>query len=402
MDYIVELPMSNGHDAVYVCVDRLTKMAHFIPTTSNVTAEQTAQLYLQNIFKLHGLPNNIVSDRGTQFTAKFTRRLLELCDIKSNKSTAYHPQSDGQTERVNQVLEQYLRVFCDYQQDDWYQLLPLAEFVYNNAQNASTGVSPFYANYGYHPRSSPRLVVTEEVINPRAEELAAKIRKIHTQLRSQLESAQADYKEKYDRHVKEHPPFAVGDKVWLMRKYIKTNRPSQKLDVKRLGPFKILEIVGESKVAFKLELPPQMRIHPVFHASLLEPYKANTLPGRMQPPPPPILVENELEYVVDEVLDSKIDRGKLRYYIDWEGYPSEDRTWEPVSHLKNAKEAVAQFHVRYPNRPSPADLPHGERSPRSGAKGRARARPRRGGVLSRTLGALVVTNTHVARATDSK
>ena len=402
MDYIVELPLSNGHDAIYVCVDRLTKMAHFCPTTSNVTAEQTAQLYLQNIFKHHGLPNNIISDRGTQFTSKFTRRLLELCDIKSNKSTAYHPQSDGQTERVNQVLEQYLRIFCDYQQDDWYQLLPLAEFVYNNAQNASTGVSPFYANYGYHPRSSPRLVVTEEVINPRAEELAANIRKIHTQLRSQLESAQADYKEKYDRHVKEHPPFAVGDKVWLMRKNIKTNRPSQKLDVKRLGPFKILEIVGESKLAFKLELPPQMRIHPVFHASLLEPYKANTLPGRTQPPPPPILVENELEYVVDEVLDSKIDRGKLRYYIDWEGYPPEDRTWEPVSHLKNAKDAVAQFHARYPNRPSPADLPHRDRSSRSEAKGRARARPRRGGVLSRTLGALVVTKTRVAGATNSK
>ena len=307
MDYIVELPPSNAHDALYVCVDRFTKMAHFCPTKSNVTAEQTAQLYLQHMFKNHGLPGNIVSDRGTQFTSKFTRRLLELCEIKSNKSTAFHPQSDGQTERVNQVLEQYLRIFCDYQQNDWYQLLPLTEFIYNNAQNASTGVSPFYANYGYHPRSSPKLVVTGEVINPSAEELATKLRRIHTQMRSQLESAQATYKEKHDQHVKEHPPFAVGDKVWLMRKNIKTSRPSQKLDVKRLGPFKILEVVGESQMAFKLELPPQMRIHPVFHASLLEPYKANTLPGHIQPAPPPILVESGLEYVVDRVLDSKID-----------------------------------------------------------------------------------------------
>jgi transposase InsO family protein len=379
MDYIVELPPSNGHDAIYVCVDRFTKMAHFCATTSSVTAEETAQLYLQHIFKLHGLPENTVSDRGTQFTSKFTSRLLELCDVKSNKSTAYHPQSDGQTERVNQVLEQYLRIFCDYQQDDWHQLLPLAEFVYNNAQNSSTGVSPFYANYGYHPRSAPRLVVTEEVVNPSAEELAAKLRKVHTQLRSQLESAQATYKEKYDRHVKEHPSFAAGDRVWLLRKNIKTDRPSQKLDVKRFGPFKILEVVGESKMAFKLELPPRMRIHPVFHASLLEPYKANTLPGRTQPVPQPILVDNELEYVVDQVLDSKIDRGVLKYYIDWEGYPPEERTWEPVSHLKNAKDAVAEFHSRHPNRPSPTDLPHRGRSLRSEAKGRARARPRRGG-----------------------
>src|SRR5271167_144449 len=167
-----------------------------------------------------------------------------------------------------------------------------------------------------------------------------------------------------------------------MRKNIKTNQPSQKLDIKRLGPFKILKVVGESKLAFKLELPPQMRIHPVFHAKLLEPYKASTLAGRTTPAPPSILVENELEYVVEEVLDSKIDRGKLKYYIEWEGYPPEDRTWEPVSHLKNAKEAVARFHSRYPNRPSPADLPHSDRSSRSEAKGRARARPRRGGVQS--------------------
>jgi hypothetical protein len=379
MDYIVELPPSNGYDAIYVCVDRFTKMAHFCPTSSNVTAEQTAQLYLQHIFKHHGLPENIISDRGTQFTSKFTRRLLELCDIKSNKSTAYHPQSDGQTERVNQVLEQYLRIFCDYQQDDWSQILPLAEFVYNNAQNASTGVSPFYANYGYHPRSSPRVVVATEVINPEAEDLAAKLRNVHSQLRSQLEVTQATYKEKYDRHVKEHPPFVVGDMVWLMRKNIRTTRPSQKLDVKRLGPFKILEVVGESKMAFKLELPPRIRIHPVFHASLLEPYKPNNLPGRIQPPPAAITIENELEYVVDQVLDSKIEHGKLKYYIDWEGYPPEDRTWEPDSHLKNAKEAVARFHSRHPNRPSPADLLHRNRPSRSEAKGRAVARPRKGG-----------------------
>ena len=193
MDYITELPASNGCDAIYVCVDRLTKMAHFTSTTSNITAEQMAQLYLQNVFKLHGLPKEVVSDRGPQFTSKFTRRLLELCDIKSNKSTAYHPQSDGQTERINQVLEQYLRIFCDYQQDDWYQLLPLAEFAYNNAQHSSTGVSPFYANNGHHPRATPRLAAIEGTCNPSAEELVGKLNEIHSQLRSQLEAAQKSY-----------------------------------------------------------------------------------------------------------------------------------------------------------------------------------------------------------------
>jgi Integrase zinc binding domain/Integrase core domain len=150
MDYIVQLPPSHGYDAIYVCVDRLTKMAHFSPTNSEQTAEQTAELYLRNVFKNHGIPQDIVSDRGSQFVSKFTRRLLELLDVKGNRSTSYHPESDGQTERVNQTLEQYLRIYCDFHQDDWYQLLPLAEFVYNNAKSSSTGMTPFYANYGYH------------------------------------------------------------------------------------------------------------------------------------------------------------------------------------------------------------------------------------------------------------
>ena len=152
MDFIVKLPPSKGFDTIYVCVDRLTKMSHFIATNSSMSAEDTAHLYLQNVVKLHGLPDDIVSDRGTQFTSKFSRRLLKLCEIHSNLSTAYHPQSDGQTERVNQVLEQYLHIFCDYQQDNWADLLPLAEFAHNNTKHTSTQVSPFYANYGYHPR----------------------------------------------------------------------------------------------------------------------------------------------------------------------------------------------------------------------------------------------------------
>src|SRR6202165_1680552 len=110
---------------ITVCVDQFTKMAHFIPTTVQVTAEETTHLYLRHVFKHHGLPLDIVSDWGPQFPSRLMSTLLELCDIKGNKSTAFHPQSDGQTERVNQVLEQYLRIFCDYQQDNWVQLLPL-------------------------------------------------------------------------------------------------------------------------------------------------------------------------------------------------------------------------------------------------------------------------------------
>ena len=353
MDFIVELPESNGFNAILVCVDRFTKMAHFCPTTTNITSEGTADLYLRYVFKLHGLPTDIVSDRGTQFVSRFSKRLYELCKIKHNKSTAYHPQSDGQTERVNQVLEQYLRIFCDYQQDDWNELLPLAEFSYNNAQHASTLVSPFFANYGINPRCSLQVSSpADPAQNPAAEELVERIKTIHQQLRENITSAQAKYKDYHDTHVKEAPPFAVGDLVWLSRKNITTTRPSSKLDYKRLGPYKILEVVGESKMAFKLDLPPQMKIHPVFHASLLDSHHANTIPGRTQPPPPAVTVEDVLEYEVKEILDSRVRNSKLEYLVDWVGYDPHERSWEPASYLDHAPEEIARYHERYPDRPS--------------------------------------------------
>jgi hypothetical protein len=357
MDLIVELPLSDGFDAILVCVDRFTKMAHFIPTNSNVTAEQAAQLYLRNVFRLHGLPSDIVSDRGQQFTSRFTRRLLELCDIKGNRSTAYHPQSDGQTERTNQTLEQYLRIYCDYQQDDWYDLLSYAEFVYNNTQNASTKLTPFFANKGYHPRYLLPVSAPAESVNPTAERLVEQFRQLHGVLRDNLQHAQTQYKTYHDRHAKPAPQFQVGDQVWLNRRNIRTNRPSRKLDVKRMGPFQIEEIVGESQLAYRLQLPPQMRIHPVFHVSLLEPYKENRLAGRTQERPPPVEVEGELEYEVKEIVDSKVVRGKLQYHVEWVGYGPEERTWEPVEHVGHAADAIEEYHQRYPNRPSPRDLP---------------------------------------------
>jgi hypothetical protein len=356
MDFIMELPPSSGYNAVYVCVDRLTKMAHFIPTTTEVTAEETARLYCRDVWRLHGLPADIVSDRGAQFISKFTRRLLELLDIEGNRSTSHHPQSDGQTERVNQTLEQYLRVYCDYQQDDWCDLLPVAEFVYNNMQNASTLVSPFLANYSYHPHSTIPLV--EDSVNPCAEGFTRRLQDVHRELQTNLKCAQDRYKSNYDRHTKPAPVIHVGDKVWLNRRNIRMARPSQKLDVKRMGPFVVKEVVGESGLAFRLELPEKMRIHDVFHVSLLEPYQESGIVGRMQGPAPPVEVEGEIEWEVKEVLDSKIERGKLLYLVDWVGYGPESRTWEPTEHVEHASDVIADYHHAYPLRPSPRDVPN--------------------------------------------
>ena len=359
MDFIVELPRSGGCNAILVCVDRLTKMAHFCPTTTQVDAKETAHLYLKHVFKLHGLPDDIVTDRGTQFTSRFTASLLQLCDIHGNKSTAFHPQSDGQTERVNQVLEQYLRIFCDHQQDNLLDILPLAEFAYNNAQHSSTRMSPFLANYGLHPRCTFRVTPSRpgDSLNPSAEGLTRKYQAIHDQAKEELERARAKYKETYDARHQEAPTFEPGDLVWLSRKHISTTRPSSKLDVKRLGPFKVLEAVGDSKLAFRLELPAQMRIHPVFHVSLLERHRQNRFPGRIQRPPPPVEIADDVEWEVEEVLDSRIRHRKLEYLVHWLGYGPHERTWEPPDHLANAAEAIAEFHLRHPNRPAPTDIP---------------------------------------------
>jgi len=363
MDFIVELPVSNGYNAVYVIVDRLSKMAHFLPTTTKVSAKGTAELFLQ-IFKMHGFPDDIVSDRGPQFTSKFWSSLLKMCGVHPNRSTAFHPQSDGQTERVNQILEQYLRMFCNYQQSNWAELLPLAEFAYNNTEHSSTKFSPFFANYGYHPNFDLQLQPPNNStpVNPAAQSLTENLRKVHEQMVENLKAAQDKYKRNHDVYVKESPEFQVGDRVWLLRRNIKTTRPSTKLDYRRLGPFRITEIVGQSQSAFRLELPPQMHIHPVFHVSLLEPYIPNIIPGRTQDPPEAVEVEGQEEWEVGEVLDSKIQRGALFYLVDWEGFGPEDRTWEPAINLENSTELVEAFHLTYPNRPSPEDLPKPRRA----------------------------------------
>jgi transposase InsO family protein len=151
MDFIVDLPESNGFTSIWVIVDRFNKMAHVLPLATGNTAESLAKSFLEQIWKLHGLPDEIISDRDSRFTARFWTELLERLQVKRKMSSAHHPETDGQTERVNQLLEQCLRIFTNYEQNDWSEKLPMAEFSYNNSVTNATGKTPFYANYGFHP-----------------------------------------------------------------------------------------------------------------------------------------------------------------------------------------------------------------------------------------------------------
>src|SRR5258708_6381477 len=159
MDFIEQLPMSEGFTAILVIVDRLTKQSLFIPTHDMVDTPQLAQLFLTHVFSKHGAPGHVTSDRRTEFVSHFFHSLGSLLSMKLHFTSGYHPEGDGQTECINQVLEQYLRAYTNYQQDDWASLLPVAEFAYNNAPSATTGVSPFFTDKGYHPNLSADITV---------------------------------------------------------------------------------------------------------------------------------------------------------------------------------------------------------------------------------------------------
>jgi hypothetical protein len=159
MDFIVQLPKTpRGYDAIMVIVDRLTKRAHFLATTTSVKATEVARLYIQEIYRLHGLPSSMVCDRDSKFTSAFWQSLFNILGVRIKTSTAFHPQTDGQTERTNRTLEQILRMYVSYAQDDWDHYLALAEYAYNNSVQASTGITPFYADLGRHPHSPDGLI----------------------------------------------------------------------------------------------------------------------------------------------------------------------------------------------------------------------------------------------------
>src|SRR5882724_10703846 len=151
MDFIEKLSPSSSYTSIIVIVDRLSKQSLFIPTHNTIMSPQLAQLFVLHIFSKLGVPSHITSDHSMEFVSHFFQSLGTALDMKLHFTSGYHPEGDGQTKRPNETLEQYLRVYCNYQQDNWSELLPLAEFAYNNTPSATTGITPFFANKGYHP-----------------------------------------------------------------------------------------------------------------------------------------------------------------------------------------------------------------------------------------------------------
>jgi len=298
MDFITDLPNAKEYNQCWVVVDRFTKMAHFIPL-KNRKAKELAAIFVREIWRLHGLPKRIVSDRDTVFMSSFWQEVMQLLEVALDKSSAYHPQTDGQTERVNQVLEHYLRTYCTWDQDNWVELLPFAEFCYNNIVHSATKLTPFFVAYQQHPQNNFKHPeeADHESNNPEAVKTVETLEAMRSAMRENMEAAQRRMVKYFNLKVAEkEPTFKVGDWVMVNAKNIKTRHPTKKLDYKLRGKFRIKRLIGTN--AYELELPPSTgKIHPVFHISLLEPYHLNNIPGRRSPTPPPVDLE-ETEYHV--------------------------------------------------------------------------------------------------------
>eukprot|EP00253_Pinus_taeda_P035101 PITA_35101 len=318
MDFIMGLPKSKkNNDSIMVVVDKLSKSAHFIPVQSTYHAAQIANVFMQNIFKLHGMPKTIISDRDVKFTSVFWRTLFEGLGTELNFSTAYHPQTDGQTERVNQVVEDMLRSYVMQQPTRWEEYLHFVEFAYNNGYHASLRMSPFEVLYGQKCRTpssrggpEDRLLLGPEML----EEMEVMVKRV----RANLKIAQ-DRQNNFADRKRTFKEYQVGEHVYVRiqaRKSTLQWNAYAKLAPRFCGPFQILARVGP--VAYQLALPSHIRVHNVFH------------------------VEPEGEFMVEPVNILDRRRVELRkrvinqVKVQWQHFGLDEATWEDDQSMREA------------------------------------------------------------------
>jgi len=344
LDFIVKLPVSDGHDTILTITDHdCSKAAFFIPCNETVDAAGVATLYATHVFPHYGLPKKVISDRDTRFASNFSRELCDILKIRQNISTAYHPQTDGQSERTNQSLEQYLRLYCGSRQDDWAHWLPLAQYTHNSWPNATTKKAPFELILGFVPQAH----------QPDREATIPDISMRISNIKEAREEAQAAISKTQEKMIKNSKfvEFKINDQVWLDGANIKRPYASKKLSPRRYGPFRVVAKI--SHVAYRLQLPNSWGIHNVFHAALLTPYKETPEHGPNFLEPPPEVIEGEEEWEVEQILGKRhFGRGrKLQYLVRWKGYSPAHDQWIN-RHDLHANDLIAEYESRTPPRRS--------------------------------------------------
>ena len=344
MDFIIPLPETPRKNVgILNVVDRLSKMIRLIPVPPNADAFCIAKLFRDHIYRHHGLPQVIVSDRDSIFMSKFWKSLFQLLGTKLSPSSAYHPQTDGQTEIVNRKVEEMIRAFANYDKSNWDENLVDFEVAYNSSVHSTTMFTPFFLNYGIHPRTIPLQTLSSD--NPSATSFLTAIQKsvkyAQENIRKSNESAA-----KYANRRRIPHKFAVGDLVWLSTKNLSLEDGSgnRKLHPKFCGPFEITAKVNE--VTIRLNLSQSMkdrRIHNAFHVSLLRPFVKDEF-NRTPPPPPPLQFEDShKEFEVESIVAQRKHRGKTQYLVKWKGYPDHENTWLCTQDLENCQEILQEF-----------------------------------------------------------
>jgi hypothetical protein len=325
LDFIEALPRVRGKSVILTVVDRFSKYAHFIPLAHPYSAETVAQAFFSDIVRLHGMPQSIVSDRDAVFTSTFWQELMRLMGAKLHMTSAFHPQSDGQSEAANKVIAMYLRCFTGDRPREWIRWLPWAEYMYNTAYQSSLRDTPFHVVYGRHPPSIRSYEVGDTRVAAVAKTMAER-EEFLEEVRLRLEQAQDVQKRFYDNKHRE-VSYSVGDWVLLRLR----NRPvasmsleaKGKLQARFFGPYCVTEVINPAAV--RLALPPQAKIHDVFHVGLLKkwvgapPTSTPALPaisrGAVLPEP-------------ERVVRSRLARGCKEVLVRWKGQPASAATWE--------------------------------------------------------------------------
>lgn len=343
----------HGYDHILVFVDRFSKQPVSIPCHNTIDAKETARLFLAHVYRHKGAPETVVSDRGPQFVSEYWTEFCRLIQTQLKLSTAHHAQTDGQTEIVNQAIINRLRIFVNFFQDNWSELMPMMDFAASCLPHESASLTPFYINNGFEPRTS--FDWTTSSISPlrspqqqEAHDQIQRLQQVWDLVHGNLYSAQLRQTEQANRH-RRPVDFQPGDYVWLSLKPYRTQRPSKKLDDQMAGPFRVLRSVGH---AFELDLPSSMQIHPIFSPDKLRKAAMDPLPGQANEAPPPINIQGEDEWLVENIIASKMSRGRLFYRVKWEGY-DHDPVWYPASNFRGSPHKIQSFHHEYPNQPGP-------------------------------------------------
>jgi hypothetical protein len=350
IDFVVKLPLAKAthtadvYDSILTVTDKLSKAVIFVAGKETWNAPEWADIFFEKVICRWGLPMAIISDRGSIFVSEIWTAIFKRMDVKILMSTAYHPQTDGQSEATNQYLQSVLRFYVNERMDDWVKYLAEAEYVINNSPSSSTKKSPNEILYGFKLRS-PIDVTTGETnqnIHP-PDQIAVDRIIARGDAEDSARHAAFHIARHYNRKHKD-VEFEKGSMVFLRlgSGYKMKGVPKQKIAMQRVGPFRIIDKIG--RLAYKLEFPPTWRIHPVISVAQLEPAPADPF-GRATQPPPAVEIDGEEEFEIDAILESKI-RGrhkKLHYLIRWKGWGPEHDTWIPASDLTHAADLVSEF-----------------------------------------------------------